>query len=130
MRSGGLEWRRLWSLGVFTARTLALCERVSGVGLGEQGRRPRRLGPRGMSAAGRDAKRSRSDMARAKARRTRLELEAQCRELRLCRVARLGNGVAHGEHQPEVGGVEDEANLLAQADRREPNTISKIQQAE
>jgi hypothetical protein len=24
MRSGGLEWRHVWSFGVFTARTLAL----------------------------------------------------------------------------------------------------------
>jgi hypothetical protein len=44
IRSGGFEWRRVRSFGVFAARTPTLSERVGGMGLGEQGRRPRRSG--------------------------------------------------------------------------------------
>ena len=40
------------------------------------------------------------------------ELESQGRELRLGEVARFGNRVAHREHQPEGGGVQDEPNLV------------------
>jgi hypothetical protein len=44
IRSGGFEWRRVRLFGVFAARTPTLSERVGGMGLGEQGRRPRRSG--------------------------------------------------------------------------------------
>jgi hypothetical protein len=42
------------------------------------------------------------------------EFEAQRGERRLGQVARGGNGVADGEHQPIGGGVENEADLVGE----------------
>ena len=94
------------------------------MGRGDGGQQcPAVQGPLGISAAGREAKRSAFGHAAAKAKRTRLAIsmtraailmrfEAKRRELRLGEVARLGNGVPHGEHQPEGGGVQNETNLV------------------
>ena len=92
--------------------------------LASWGAGPAVQGPLGMSTAGRDAKSSASGPAAAKARRTRLAISmtraAILSSLRRSvansqrEIARFGNGVADGKHQPVGGGVEDEANLIGE----------------
>src|SRR5271165_6360650 len=61
--------------GFFTATIgPVLLERVGGRGLGDRGACPAVQGPRGMRAAGREAKRSACGQAAAKAKRTRLAI--------------------------------------------------------
>ena len=113
--------------GFFTGFYITLfCTRWR-MGRVRAGAGPVGYGPSGSSAPGKLRKRSASGHAAANARRMRLvvptrhgapgnfqETKTQRRELGSGQFAGFGNGVAHGEHQPIGGGVENKTDLIGE----------------